>query len=203
VNGNNLTVVKASAGPVWHIGQTNATHGPFRVKTIRYTSNLKQMEISILAGGDSSKIRTGYVSIYGISVFGYIDGLEDRPIQLIAEGPSDWPVFSTLAPTNPPVHRRVTAYCENYYALADSQIAMGPDMVVISQNVSYLNGEVTIYLAVYSEGPLDMKKVGQMTAQAMRASLDWFGRKSPFPVFTYFMQLIRPVSPMHFYGWSL
>ena len=79
------------------------------------------------------------MGIYGVSVFGYIDGLEDRPIRVTAEGPSDWPIFSTLAPQSPPALHRVTAECQDYYALTDSQIAMGPDLVVLKHDVSYLD----------------------------------------------------------------
>ena len=69
-------------GPRWEIPRGT-------VARIEYDVDLSRMEREILSASDTSKIRPGYVGILGYSVFAYIDGQEDRPIQLRITAPED------------------------------------------------------------------------------------------------------------------
>ena len=89
------------------------------------------------------------MGINGISVFAYIDGLEDRPINLTVEGFDDWPVFTTLAPQNPPAIHTTNGSCENYYALTDSQIAMGPKLQAVKHTVKYKEVHAKFFLLFF------------------------------------------------------
>ncbi|MGE3473393.1 MAG: hypothetical protein AB7O28_23815, partial [Vicinamibacterales bacterium] len=105
-------------GPRWRLdaGTTKVT----------YRVDLRELERAVLAASDQSRVRDGYLGLLGYAVFAFVDGFETRPARLHVEGPAGWPVFATLAPRWPLRAGPVDAAAEDYYALADGQIAMGP-----------------------------------------------------------------------------
>jgi predicted metalloprotease with PDZ domain len=155
------------------------------------------MEREILGAADASRARPRYAGLLGYSVFGYLDGLETRPVRLEIAVPADWPVFTTLAPAAPPPRGRTSAAAADFYALADSQVAMGPELQVLRTP-----GRESLYLAAYAEGPADLPLTAGLVTQAMDALVAYFGT-TPSPHYTAVLQLLKPVSPEHGYGFSM
>jgi predicted metalloprotease with PDZ domain len=167
------------------------------VRRVSYRVDLARMERETTGAADSSRARPRYASLLGYSVFGYLDGFEARPIRLEAIAPSDWSVLTTLAPAAPPPLARATAEAADFYALADSQLAMGPDLTVLRAP-----SPVPLYLAAYAEGPADPALTASLVARAMEALVAYFGG-APFAHYTALVELLKPVSPDHGYGFSM
>lgn len=185
-----LPVARAE-GPRWRIGGEGA------LRRVSYAVDLARMEREIPGAADASKARPRYVGLLGYSVLAYLEGMEERAYRLRIAAPEGWPILSTLAPSAPPATGALTVSAPGYYALADSQIAMGPDLRV--QRV----GDVTpLYVALYAEAETDAALVGRLGRQALDAMLDYFGT-SPFPRYTIHMEVLKPVSPAHEYGFSM
>ncbi|MCM3902599.1 MAG: hypothetical protein ND866_12910 [Pyrinomonadaceae bacterium] len=184
--------VQRSDGPRWTIGKAGA-----RVRRIEYDVNLVRMEREILGASDSSRVRPAYVGLLGYSIFGFVDGFEDRPIRLQIDGPAGWPIFSTLAPQLPAATGSTAAQAASFYALADSQIAMGPKL-----QLQRLAGTVPLFVAFYAEGEVDTELHGKLALEAMEQVIAYFG-SAPFRHYTTLIELLRPVSPEHRYGFSM
>jgi predicted metalloprotease with PDZ domain len=184
--------VEREEGPRWRVGTSGA-----RVRRVAYRVDLARMEREILSAADSSRARPGYVGLLGYSVFGYLEGFESREIRLEVEVPPDWPVFTTLAPAAPPPLGRATATAADFYALADSQLAMGPALEVLR-----LERRVPLHLAAYAEGPVDLPFTGSLVASALDALVGYFDN-APFPHYTAHVELLKPLSPDHEYGFSM
>jgi predicted metalloprotease with PDZ domain len=184
--------VEREEGPRWRVGTPGA-----RVRRLAYRVDLARMEREILGAADSSRARPGYVGLLGYSVFGYLEGWESRETRLEVEAPPDWPVFTTLAPAAPPPLGRATAAAADFYALADSQLAMGPALEVLR-----VESRVPLYLAAYAEGPVDLPFTGSLVTRALDALVGYFG-SAPFPHYTAHLELLKPLSPDHEYGFSM
>jgi len=184
-------------GPRWSVKSASAADP---VASIEYEVDLAGMEATVLAGGDSSRARDGFVSLLGYSVFAYVEGLEDHAVQLtIAPPPNrpDWPVFSTLAPMAPAQTGPLSTTAKDFYNLADSQILMGPRF-----RVRKLKGAVDLFLAIHAEGPADEDVMSPLAEQAFDALVRYFGA-TPFPHYTLLFDYLEPVSPRHTYGFSM
>jgi predicted metalloprotease with PDZ domain len=184
--------VERVEGPRWKIGRDGS-----RLERLEYEVNLARMEREIYSAADSSKIRTGYVGLLGYSIFGFLEGFESHSISLKIDGPSGWPIFSTLDPRVPPVSSAFTVQAANFYALADSQIALGPKL-----QVQRLPGTVSLFVAFYTEGEVDIELEGKLSLEAMERLVAYFGN-APFKHYTVHVELLRPVSPRHSYGFSM
>ncbi len=184
-------------GPRWSIESRAADDA---IATIDYQIDLEDMEASILAGGDSSRSRAGFVSILGYSVFAFVEGLEDRAIDLTVSPPDDhpqWPVFSTLAPRAPAAAGLLQTRAADFYGLADSQILIGPGF-----RVKGLKATPDLFLAIHAEGPVDEAVMAPLAEQAFEALIRYFG-SAPFPHFTLLFDYLTPRSPRHSYGFSM
>jgi predicted metalloprotease with PDZ domain len=185
VGGKPLEVAR-EAGPRWRLGPA---------ARLEYDVDLARMEREVLEATDSSRVRPGYLSLLGYSVFGFVEGEEFREIELQLEAPKGWPVFSTLAPGGGSLR------AEDFYALADSQSAMGPDLHV--EKLSYAREKETpLYLALYVETKVDRARLGRLAGEAMEKMLVYFG-PAPFAHYTVFLELLNPVSPDHQYGFGM
>jgi predicted metalloprotease with PDZ domain len=184
--------VAREEGPRFRLGAAGAS-----LRRVSYRVDLARMEHEILGAADSSRARPHYVGLLGYSVFGYLEGWETRPARLEVVAPSDWPVFTTLAPAAPAAVGRVAADAADFYALADSQVAMGPDLSVLR-----VLSRTPLYLTAYSEGNADLAFTGSLMARAMDALVSYFG-KAPFPHYTAHLELLKPLSPDHGYGFSM
>ena len=190
--GATALAVERVEGPRWRLGVAGAS-----VERVSYSVDLARMEREILGASDASKARPGYVGLLGYSVFGYLEGWETRSVRLELAAPADWPVFATLAPSAPPAIARAVGEAADFYALADSQAAMGPGLSVLR-----IDNRVPLYLAAYSEGPTDLAFTASLVSKAMDALVAYFG-SAPFPHYTALLELLRPLSPDHRYGFSM
>lgn len=189
--------VNRGEGPRWSVTSGSASDP---IAGLEYDVDLRAMEAGVLSGGDSSRARDGYVGLLGYSVFAYIEGLEERAIELAVAPPPnrpDWPVFSTLAPRAPAASGPLRTGAAGFYDLADSQILMGPLF-----RVKKLKAGVDLFLAIHAEGPADEEVMAPLAEQAFDAVLRYFGT-APFPHYTLLFDYLRPLSPRHGYGFSM
>lgn len=177
-------------GPRWTLA-TGTTRVSYRV-------DLRAMERDIHAASDASRIRDGYLGALGYSVFAYVDGFESRPVQLQIQGPTGWPLLSTLAPRWPYAAGTIDATAADFYDLADSQVVMGPR----AELRRLLVAPVPLYLATYVEGPVDLDRLGRLAATAFERVAAYFGTV-PFRHYTVHQELLQPLSPRHEYGMSM
>jgi predicted metalloprotease with PDZ domain len=177
-------------GPRWRL--------PAGTVRVDYRVDLRRLEREVRAASDQSRVRDGYLAALGYSVFAFVDGLEAQPVTLRVDGPDRWPVFSTLAPAVPVASGAVTATADDYYALADGQIVMGPRAVVRR----LADTPAPLYLAAYSEGPVDLDRVGRLAVTAYQRVAAYFG-SVPFAHYTMHQELLIPVTPQHEYGMSM
>ncbi|MEW6321863.1 MAG: hypothetical protein AB1635_12365 [Acidobacteriota bacterium] len=182
--------VERQEGPRWRV--------PAGATGVAYRVDLRALERAVLAASDQSRVRDGYLAVLGYSVFAYLDGLDARPARLRVEGPEGWPVFATLAPRWPVAAAEVDARAADFYALADSQIVMGPraDFRRLTET------PVPLYLAAYAEGPVDLDRLGRLAATAFERVIAYFG-SVPFAHYTVHQELLAPISPEHSYGMSM
>jgi predicted metalloprotease with PDZ domain len=191
-NGDAIGVRREELGPRWSIGQCCA-----RVTRIEYDVDVVQMEHEIFAASDSSKIRDGYVGLLGYSVFAFLDGWETRSITLEIAAPEGWPVFATLAPNVPAPTAALTAHAPDYYALADSQIMIGPKL-----QLRRIDSGIPLFVAAYAEGDADMARESALAREALDKVIAYFG-KAPFSNYSVALEFLKPVSPRHEYGFSM
>jgi len=181
--------VAGAEGPRWRVGPA---------ARVEYDVDLAGMEQEIHDATDSSRARPGYAAFLGYSVFGFFEGEEERPIELQIEAPKGWPVFSTLAPAGGPLH------AENFYALADSQILMGPALHVAPVHYAR-EKDVPLTLAFYSEAEVDQGRLELLSGEAMATVMEYFAGpgSAPFAHYTVFLEFLKPLSKEHSYGFGM
>jgi len=184
--------VRRGEGPRWVVGGESG-----RLEQLHYRVDVRRLEREVRSAADASKARPGYLGLLGYSVLAFLEGQEASPVRLRVEGPGSWPVFSTLAPAAPPPLGSLEAAAEDYYSLADSQVLMGPDL-----RVRRGAGEPPLFVAAYAEGALEAAVVAATGREALDALTAWFGT-TPFPYYTIVVEVLRPISPEHEYGFSM
>lgn len=174
-DGRTLTLTKNSLGaPRWTCSDSN-----IRIKRIRYTVDLKKMDLELHAAADKSISRPGFVGLLNYSVMGWIEGYDRKPVRYIVETLPSWPVFSTLAPTADPPKERLALDAADYYTLADAQTFIGPAF-----RVKEYKALVPLFVADYTEtGPEELDGYGWQEAKSMEILKDYFGRL-PFSSYT-------------------
>lgn len=182
--------VEKEEGPRWRVNESDTVR-------VEYDVDLTRLEREIMDASATSKARSEYVGVLGYSVLGYLEGFENVPIQLEITAPNGWPVFTTLAPKAPADTTNSFAGAKNFYALADSQIAMGPKL-----EVRRLPTPVPLFLAIYSEVQTDVTKHGEIFADAFLKVLAYFGI-GPFDHYTAYIEILKPLSERHEYGFSM
>jgi predicted metalloprotease with PDZ domain len=187
--------VEREQGPRWRL-EPPAVSGAV-LERIEYEVDLAEMERDILDASDTSKVRPGYAGILGYSVFGYIEGQEAQAVRLEASAPEGWPVFLTLEPQAPAAAGAARALGDDFYALADSQILLGPNFTLRGTDAG-----MPFYVAIYGEGPADVFRVTTEAEVIMERVADYFG-SAPFPYYTVHIELLKPVSPQHRYFFSM
>lgn len=190
--GDAVEMRREELGPRWTIGGRGEN-----VSRIEYQVDVAQMEREIFAASDSSKIRDGYAGLLGYSVFAFLDGWENRPIDLRLTAPAAWPVFSTLDPQVPAATGTLAVHAANYYALADSQITMGPKL-----ELREIDGGIPLFLSAYSESADNLGQEGALARDALDKIISYFG-KAPFAHYTVVLEFLKPVSPRHEYNFSM
>ncbi len=188
--GKPVAVKQAPIGPRWLLGNSGE-----KVMGVEYSIDVVRMEKEILSAVDTSKVRPLYAGLLGYSVFAYVDGLEDTKVALHVEGPPGWPVFTTIAPAIPAPLQTASVSAENYYALADSEVLMGPDL-----QLRKFEGAIVLAMAVYAEGEEDLSQESQLARTALDRVQHYFG-DLPFPTYTVQLELLKPL-PGHEYLFS-
>lgn len=178
--------------PRWTVGAAGN-----RLRSIEYDVDVARMEREILAASDSSKIRDGYVGLLGYSIFAFVDGRENEAIELEVAGPSGWPIFLTLAPQVPAEIGAMRGHAADFYALADSQILMGPKM-----QVRRVDGGVPLFLSAYAESDADLGQEAALAREALDKVVAYFG-EAPFANYTVVLELLKPISERHEYNFSM
>jgi len=164
---------------------------------IQYEVDVQEMEKELLGAFASSKSRDGYIGILGYSVFGVVEGLEEKPIQLHVRSSANWPVFTTLNPTKKSVgylSEKVT----NYALLADAQYLLGKKVQIHQVDDS----PIPLYVAAYSETPIDLSEIGRRAKVSLEGLADYFGYV-PMPHYTVCYEFLEPISEKHGYGFSM
>jgi predicted metalloprotease with PDZ domain len=180
-------------GPRWRVG-TIATD----VARLDYDVDLSRLEHEILDASSVSKARPEYVGLLGYSVLGYLEGSENSPVRVEVRAPEGWPVFTTLAPKVPTDTTVTAGEAKNFYALADSQIVMGPKF-----KARRLESTVPLFLLVYAEVETDLNRTGEIFADAFRKVSAYFGDVVPFVDYTAHIEILKPISEQHGYGFSM
>lgn len=188
--GKPLAVKRNPYGPRWMLGS-----GGQKLGRVEYSVDVVHMEAQIANGVNSSKVRPRYAGLFGYSVFAYIDGMEGAQIALRVDGPPDWPVFSTITPAVPAPLHSASVSAANYYALADSEILMGPDL-----QLHRFDGQIALVMAVYAEGDADLASQTDMARTALDRVQRYFG-DAPFPTYTVQREVLKPL-PGHNYFFS-
>ncbi len=186
-----VSVVR-EAGPRWRLGDANTT-----LSRVEYSVNVATMEQKLLSGADSSKIRKDYLGLLGYSVFGYIEGFEQREIELTITVPATWPVFSTLSPRSPPASQEAQANAANFYALADSQVIAGPGPIFRK-----LPCNKPLFLALHAEAEVDEPLLAKLIEESMAEVIAYYD-SVPFDHYTVHYEFVAPLSDKHNYGFSM
>jgi len=165
---------------------------------ISYQVDLEKMETQLLDGSASSKSRKDYVGILGYSVFGFVEGLEENPIDLTIQTEATWPIFSTLAPTLDRPKGSATFHVDNFGILVDGQFTMGN----ASQIYKVPNAPIPLFVAIYSETEANLEEIGRRGLLALNGLKDFYGYV-PMPHYTIYEEFINPISDRHDYGFSM
>lgn len=181
-------VVSRADGPRWQVGPATR---------VEYDVDVARMEKEVGDGTDSSRFRQGYAFMLGYSVFGFIEGLENEPVELHIDGPDGWRLFSTLSPSGG------LTRAKDFYALADSQVAMGPRLRIASVHYSR-EKDMPLTLALFSETGVDHGRLERLSGEAIAAMLDYFSdtNSPPFQHYTVFLEFLDPL-PKHNYGFGM
>jgi predicted metalloprotease with PDZ domain len=194
--------VQRAEGPRWTVGSEGA-----RLARVEYQVDIAQMEQAILSAGDSSRARPGYVFVLGYSAFTFIEGLEHLPVQLVAAPPANrpaWPVFSTLAGEES-VSGTVSAEAENYYALADSQLVLGPQARRLAAPLADRDARYrgfSLKVILFSEADVDEARLLREVAETFPKVNGYFGRR-PFDRYSAIFEFIKLPTWRHRAGFSM
>ena len=189
-SGKGIAVKRAPDGPRWNVGKTGD-----EVQRLDYQIDVARMEGQIISSVETSKVRRGYAGLLGYSVFAYVDGLEDHKIQLQVNAPEGWPVLTTLAPQVPAPTTTTAAEASDYYALADSEVLLGPDI-----QFRRFDGPIPLVLAVYAECDEDVAAEAQLARKALDRVQSYFA-DTPLRQYTVQLELVRPIAK-HEYDFS-
>ncbi len=165
---------------------------------ISYTVDLKKMETDLLGGFASSKLRPDYLGILGYSVFGFIEGHQDKPIILEINTEADWPIFSTTRPSITRKNGSDSYRIDNFSILADAQFLIGSGVQIHMVD----DTEIPLFVATYTETAIDMKEIGRRGKQSLEGLANFFGYV-PMPHYTMCYEFLEPISDRHDYGFSM
>jgi predicted metalloprotease with PDZ domain len=186
IDGQKLDMIKdMNDAPRWVCKDTG-----IKISRIEYEVNLDKMERQLLAS-DASIVRPGFAGILNYSVFGWIDGMERQAAQCSVETFSKWPVFTTLAPSASMHTGSLRFNAESYYALADAQIFMGPNM-----KVKEFVGLVPLFIASYCQAKDEyLDDYAKQEIISMGILKDYFG-ELPFSHYSLMLRKAIPLEPV-------
>ena len=191
-----IATSSARAGP-----SANALHHAPQSPASNTTSTSPKWSATSSLSSDTSKIREGYVGLLGYTVFAFLEGHENLPIQLEIQAPTTWPVFSTLAPQVPAATTTFTTQAANYYALADSQITLGPKIQITKRDAATPNSP-TLFVSLYAERDSDIAVDAALARDALDKVTAYFG-SAPFSHYSAVIEYLKPLPPPHVYNFSM
>jgi predicted metalloprotease with PDZ domain len=198
-NNDIVAVERDEFGPRWTMGKRASP--ATSIARIEYDVDVAKMERDILFSSDTSKIREGYVGLLGYTIFAFLEGRENLPIQLEIRAPANWPIFSTLSPQSPPATTAFIAQAADYYALADSQVTMGPKLQVTKLAAGSADG-VSLFASLYAERDADISIDASLARDALDKVTAYFG-SAPFPHYSIVLEYLKPLPPPHVYNFSM
>ena len=183
--GEKLSMQKdANAAPRWYYTDTTKA-----ITGIEYEINLKKME-GRLAPSDASIIRSGFIGILNYSIFGWIEGTEQEPVQCSVQTFDQWPIFTTNQPAEQMSKGALTFKTDNYYTLADGQIFMGPHL-----RVKEFKGIVPLFIASYCQtGDEYLDDYGKQGIMSLEILNNYFG-ELPFKQYSILLRKALPIEP--------
>jgi predicted metalloprotease with PDZ domain len=199
-NNDAVSIDRDELAPRWVVGSHDSTG--VLISKIEYDVDVAKMERDIFSAADTSKIRDGYVGLLGYSIFAFIEGRESLPIQLEIQAPEKWPVFSTLAPQVPVARTAITAQAADYYALADSQITLGPKIQVLRNVLTNSPDSVPLFVSIYAETDADISVEAMLARDALNKVIAYFGF-APFSHYSVVLEYLKPLPPPHVYNFSM
>jgi predicted metalloprotease with PDZ domain len=168
--------------PRWYCNDSSSP-----IIRLEYEVNIKKMEMK-MAPSDASVVRQGFAGILNYSVFGWIDGLEKRPVKCVIETFDQWPVYTTLAPAAALKKGGLVFNADNYFTLADGQIFIGPRF-----RVKAFEGIVPLYVVSYSQTEDEyLDDYGRQGISSMGILLDYFG-ELPFKQYSIMLSKALPL----------
>ena len=124
--------------------------------------------------------------------------MENNPVEITLQFPDDWPVFSTLKPSDI-LQKGTDKYdVTNYALLADAQFLAGKDLNIHKVK----NAPIPLFIALYSETEADIEEAGRRALRALNKLNDYFGY-IPMPHYTVCYEFLKPVSDRHEYGFNM
>jgi predicted metalloprotease with PDZ domain len=183
--GETLRIHKDSNGaPRWYCTDTAKV-----ITQLTYEIDLRKME-SQLDPTDASIIRRGFAGLLNYSIFGWIEGTEQQPVQCTVHTFDQWPVFTSTQPTMQMAKGTLTFNVENYYTLADGQLFMGPQF-----QVKEFKGLVPLFIASYCEtGHEYLEDYGKQGIMSLEILHDYFG-ELPFKQYSILLRKALPLEP--------
>jgi len=168
------------------------------VDRVSYEVDIRKMELALIDGSTSSKEKEGYLGLLGYSVFGFVEGEEEKPIRLTIETDPTWPVFSTLRPGTERKKGTDVYEVENFDLLADGQYLLGPQLEVLEVK----NAPIPLFVAMYSQAPVRIEEFGTLGLRSLQGLSDYYGY-IPMPHYTLFYEFLVPVSERHSYNFLM
>ncbi|WP_367392595.1 hypothetical protein [Lewinella sp. LCG006] len=165
---------------------------------VSYTVDIQKMEIDLLDASTSSKAREDYLGLFGYSVFGFVEGLENEAIHLTIKTDPSWPVFSTLRPDINRKNGTDSYEAENYAVLVDAQYLLGKGVQVIRVE----EAQIPLFVATYAETSIDLEGIGKRGLLALQQLADYF-EYIPMPHYTLVYEFLNPISERHDYGFNM
>lgn len=183
--GEALSIHKDNNGaPRWYCTDTTKV-----ITQLTYEIDLRKME-SQLDPTDASIIRRGFAGLLNYSIFGWIEGTEQQPVQCTVHTFDQWPVFTSTQPTMQMAKGTLTFNVENYYTLADGQLFMGPQF-----QVKEFKGLVPLFIASYCEtGHEYLEDYGKQGIMSLEILHDYFG-ELPFKQYSILLRKALPLEP--------
>lgn len=159
------------------------------VTQLTYEVDLRKMERQ-LDPTDASIIRRGFAGLLNYSIFGWIEGTEQQPVQCTVYTFDQWPVFTSTHPTIQMAKGTLTFNVENYYTLADGQIFMGSHF-----QVKEFKGLVPLFVVSYCQtGDEYLDDYGKQGIMSLEILHDYFG-EMPFKQYSILLRKALPLEP--------
>lgn len=177
-------IIDVNAAPRFHFNDSIK-----KVNRIEYDINLDAQERKN-PPSDVSILRPGFAGILNYSVFGWIEGTENMPVQCSVETFDNWPIFSTNQPGTSQSKGGMKFSTTNYYELADGQLFIGPAF-----HVKEFKGLVPLFIASYSQGSDEwLDDYGSQGIISMGILKDYFG-EIPFKQYSIMLRSAIPLEP--------